>query len=566
MLLDGKVERKNEKTEKIEEVADENDAVNTMISTLKGDTYNSLKGVDTVSTNKYNNVYTTGLSQNDLLVGLRGTTDTNGKSSGYLGGVAGFNTVNGTITGAATGKWFVYGDNTTDESKIGGMIGMNEATGEVKLLVNCAAVRRFTRTDSNINDDDATYRGNTNIAYVGGVIGVQQNTTNDKWVISECVNLGTVFDSGSNYIGGIIASWLKNGGTIEKSFNFGSLSTNTNSGGGSGTVGGIVGFFDQPTPGGTANILSCQNHGDILSSGNWEGDKEHGANDVAGILGKVVMADGTNDYLRINIVDCVNGEVKMQCESLAAGIMGWLGPFGDGGTKIPNKVEVYIDRCRNYATDVTISLKSGDINLFAGICGNRGNGSATSASTTVTNCFALYKNTVSSKNAPIAMNRGSENIVAYGNYFMDEGYSFNDAYNKAMKLMYVDEVKTQTSTYGASMNRESNYLYGTRLYAGINKSTGKYFAAGMVNGYDLNTVDAATCYIKKATNADGLATIYRPNLNPPEIATILLWYGDKDEIRGPSMKDITDDLIQNYYTQVLDQARPRAGLQFDSYA
>lgn len=555
MLLDGKVERKNEKTGKIEEVADENDAVNTMITTLKGTAYNSLKGVDTVSLNN-NNVYTaTGLAKNDLLVGLRGTTTTNGKSSGYLGGVAGFNTVNGTISRAATGKWFVYGDNTTEESKIGGMIGMNEATGEVKLLVNCAAVRRFTRTDGT-NDDDTTHRKIEKIAYVGGVIGVQQNTTDDKWVISECVNLGTVFDSGSNYIGGIIASWLKNGGTIEKSFNFGSLSTNTNSGGGSGTVGGIVGFFDQPTPGGTANILSCQNHGDILCSGNWEGDKKHGANDVAGILGKVVMADGTNDYLRINIVDCVNGDVKMQCESLAAGIMGWLGPFGDGGTKIPDKVEVYIDRCRNYATDVTISLKSGDINLFAGICGNRGNGSATSASTTVTNCFALYKNTVSSNNAPIAMNRGSENIVAYGNYFMDEGYSFNDAYNKAMKLMYVDEVKTQTSTYGASMNRESNYIYGTRLYAGINKSTGKYFAAGMVNGYDLNTVDAATCYIKKATNADGLATIYRPNLNPPEIATILLWYGNKDEISGPSMKDITDDLIQNYYTQVLDKRGP----------
>lgn len=558
MLLDGKVERKNGETEKIEEVADENDAVNTMISTLKGDTYKDLKGVDTVSPNHYNTVYTTtGLSQNDLLVGLRGTTATTGKSSGYLGGVAGFNTVNGTITGAATGKWFVYGDNTTDESKIGGMIGMNEATGEVKLLVNCAAVRRFTRTDSNKNDNDTTYRNNRNIAYVGGVIGVQQNTTDDKWVISECVNLGTVFDSGSNYIGGIIASWLKNGGTIEKSFNFGSLNTNTNCGGGSGTVGGIVGFFDQPTPGGTANILSCQNHGDILSSGNWEGDKKHGANDVAGILGKVVMADGTNDYLRINIVDCVNGDVTMQCESLAAGIMGWLGPYGDGGTKIPNKVEVYIDRCRNYATDVTISLKSGDINLFAGICGNRGNGSATSASTTVTNCFALYKNTISSKNAPIAMNRGSENIVAYGNYFMDDGYSFNDTYNKAMKLMYEDGVKTQASTYGASMSQESNYLYGTRLYAGINNSKiSEYFAAGMANGYDLNTVDAATCYIKKATNEGGLATIYRPHQTPPEIATILLWYSDADNSKAPSMKDITDDLIQNYYTQVLDKFSP----------
>lgn len=536
-------------------------STNEMISTLKGDTYNSLKGVDTVSKNNYSEVYTaTGLAENDLLVGLRGTTDTNGKSSGYLGGVAGFNTVNGTITGAATGKWFVYGDNTTDESKIGGMIGMNEATGEVKLLVNCAAVRRFTRTGGT-NDDDTTHRGNANIAYVGGVIGVQQNTADDKWVITECVNLGTVFDSGSNYIGGIIASWLKNGGTIEKSFNFGSLSTNTNCNGSSGTVGGIVGFFDQPTPGGTANILSCQNHGDILSSGNWAGDNnnKHGANDVAGILGKVVMADGTNDYLRINIVDCVNGDVKMQCESLAAGIMGWLGPYGDGGTKIPNKVEVYIDRCRNYATDITISRKCNYTPLLAGICGNRGNGSKTSASTTVTNCFALYKNTVSSKNAPIALNRGSENIVAYGNYFMDEGYSFNDAYNKAMKLMYENEVKTQASTYGASMSQKDNYLYGTRLYAGINNTDGKYFAAGMVNNYNLDTVDAKTCYIKKATDKDGLATIYRPDRKEPlkkEVATILLWYGDTDKSDAPSMQDITDDLIQNYYTQILDKRGP----------
>ena len=567
MLLDGKVERKNGETEKIEEVADENDAVNTMISTLKDDTYKDLKGVDTVSQNHYSEVYTaTGLAKNDLLVGLRGTTDTNGKSSGYLGGVAGFNTVNGTITGAATGKWFVYGDNTTDESKIGGMIGMNEATGEVKLLVNCAAVRRFTRTNRT-NDDDTTYRSDRKIAYVGGVIGVQQNTTDDKWVISECVNLGTVFDSGSNYIGGIIASWLKNGGTIEKSFNFGSLSTNTNYGDGSGTVGGIVGFFDQPTPGGTANILSCQNHGDILSCGNWEGDKKHGANDVAGILGKVVMADGANDYLRINIVDCVNGDVSMWCESLAAGIMGWLGPYGNGGTKIPDKVEVYIDRCRNYATDVTIYHKSNDTNLFAGICGNRGNGSATSASTTVTNCFALYKNTVSTNNAPIAMNRGRENIVAYGNYFMDEN-SFEE--KKIAALLKLTEgtpsgeaTANEGRTYGTSC--KNHYNYGTRLYAGIDNSIesgNRFFAAGMMtNTRDLNTVDTTKCYIIPAVN-EKLATIYytgnpgASDINNKDLATILLWYGEKDKVAGPSMKDITDDLIQNYYTQVLDRFSP----------
>lgn len=542
-------------------------STNDMISKLKGTAYHNIKGVDTVSKSDYGTVYTTGLAQNDLLVGLRGTTTTNGKSSGYLGGVAGFNTVNGTITGAATGKWFVYGDNTTEESKIGGMIGMNEATGEVKLLVNCAAVRRFTRTENNKNDDDTTYRNNRNIAYVGGVIGVQQNTTNDKWVISECVNLGTVFDSGSNYIGGIIASWLKNGGTIEKSFNFGSLSTNTNYGDGSGTVGGIVGFFDQPTPGGTANILSCQNHGDILSCGNWEGDKKHGANDVAGILGKVVMADGANDYLRINIVDCVNGDVSMWCESLAAGIMGWLGPYGNGGTKIPDKVEVCIDRCRNYATDVTIYHKSNDTNLFAGICGNRGNGSATSASTTVTNCFALYKNTVSTNNAPIAMNRGRENIVAYGNYFMDEN-SFEE--KKIAALLKLTEgtpsgeaTANEGRTYGTSC--KNHYNYGTRLYAGIDNSIesgNRFFAAGMMtNTRDLNTVDTTKCYIIPAAN-EKLATIYytgnpgASDINNKNLATILLWYGDTDNSKAPSMKDITDDLIQNYYTQVLDKRGP----------
>lgn len=544
-------------------------STNEMISTLKGDTYNSLKGVDTVSKNNYSEVYTaTGLAENDLLVGLRGTTAANGKSSGYLGGVAGFNTVNGTITRAAAGKWFVYGDNTTDESKIGGMIGMNEATGEVKLLVNCAAVRRFTRTGGT-NDDDTTHRGNANIAYVGGAIGVQQNTADDKWVISECVNLGTVFDSGSNYIGGIIASWLKNGGTIEKSFNFGSLSTNTNCNGSSGTVGGIVGFFDQPTPGGTANILSCQNHGDILSSGNWAGDNnnKHGANDVAGILGKVVMADGTNDYLRINIVDCVNGDVKMQCESLAAGIMGWLGP---DGSNVPDKVEVYIDRCRNYATDVKISPKPGDINLLAGICGNRGgnNSPKTSASTTVTNCFALYKNTVSSNNAPIAMNRsGRENIVAYGNYFMDEN-SFDKQKIAALLLLKENAASgtavSQDVYWGAKY--KDHYNNGTHLYAGIDNSIesgNRFFAAGMMtNTRDLDTVSTRKCFIKPAAS-EKLATIFyvynnasTADINDKDLATILLWYGDKDNSDAPSMKDITDDLIQNYYTQILDKRGP----------
>ena len=135
-----------------------NGNINAMVADMKNDgkgTYSALKGVDTVSDGGYDNVYNSSLSKNDLLVGLRGRTSANDKSGGYLGGIAGFNSVSGTMTNDATGKWFVYADNTTDDSKVGGMIGMNEATGDLNTLVNCAAVRRFTRKNDT-DDDDTT--------------------------------------------------------------------------------------------------------------------------------------------------------------------------------------------------------------------------------------------------------------------------------------------------------------------------------------------------------------------------------------------------------------------------
>lgn len=116
-----------------------NGNINAMVADMKNDgkgTYSALKGVDTVSDGGYDNVYSSSLSKNDLLVGLRGRTSANDRSGGYLGGIAGFNSVSGTMTNDATGKWFVYADNTTDDSKVGGMIGMNEATGDLNTLVN----------------------------------------------------------------------------------------------------------------------------------------------------------------------------------------------------------------------------------------------------------------------------------------------------------------------------------------------------------------------------------------------------------------------------------------------
>lgn len=132
--------------------ADANAGINSMAAELTtGTTYAGLKGVDTVTDKGYTNVYSdTGLAANDLLVALRGSNNSETvRAAGYLGGLAGFNSLRGTIDTSATGQWFVYSDNATTASTVGGIVGQNESNVTDKsvldTVVNCAAVRRFTR-------------------------------------------------------------------------------------------------------------------------------------------------------------------------------------------------------------------------------------------------------------------------------------------------------------------------------------------------------------------------------------------------------------------------------------
>ena len=121
-------------------------------------------------------------------------------------------------------------------------------------MVNCAAVRRFTRVNNkNDTDDENIFKSkNRVVVHVGGVIGQQQNRSDDRWSVSKVVNCGSVFNSRSANVGGVIAYWLDYGGTVQKCFNFGKMTTNTNDHdqqlGGYGAVGGIVGFIDQLFP------------------------------------------------------------------------------------------------------------------------------------------------------------------------------------------------------------------------------------------------------------------------------------------------------------------------------
>lgn len=577
-----------EQVEKWLGAADANAGINSMAAELTtGKTYADLKGVDTVSVQGYGNVYSqSGLAANDLLVALRGSNNSETvRAAGYLGGLAGFNSLRGTIDTSATGQWFVYSDNATTASTVGGIVGQNESnvTGKSVLdtVVNCAAVRRFTRVfDQSKNKDDTDNdniykRENRVVVHVGGVIGQQQNRSDDRWSVSKVVNCGSVFNSRSANVGGVIAYWLDYGGTVQKCFNFGKITTNTNDkNSGYGAVGGIVGFIDQPISGGTTNVLSCRNYGQIWYDSN-------GANDCAGIIGKIEMKKVT-DIMTLNIIDCVNsGAIK--AESQAVGILAWIGPYDKGNI---DYVTVNIDRCRNLNTDFTCSRK-------IGIVGSRGNGSGSNKATNVTNCFA----TVGTDWFPIAYLRLSgENVTGHGNYYIedsgDKGKSF---FKKDSRKLTTVKPNSTTGNWEKADKQGSDSAYNEtywdssskkvkahRLYIGYNvtdKATDPYIAflpalaeGGNGAAYSLwwmrgitstdwnaaaNSAyiktDGKKAYIFDDTGADD-------DTNPgKQRATVMLQFGEAANSTDDSdvdITDITDEVIQNYYKYVLDSTKP----------
>ena len=449
--------------------------------------YAGLKGVDTVTNKGYTNVYNnTGLAANDLLVALRGSNkDMNNLASGHLGGITGFNGLNGSISSTATGKWFVYADNAArDDTTVGGIVGQNESnvtgTSALDTVVNCAAVRRFSRrtfwktgnnanqrgdiSQSDANDrDDENYFDSTNRfnVQVGGIICNQNNRSGDRWTLANCINFGSVYNSRSGNAGGVISLWTNYGGTLQSCYNFGDLKTNFNDGGSDcGTMGGIVAYYDAPVSNTSVNVLSCQNHGSMKSSI----DGWRSANDIGGIFGKVQMKNAT-DIMTINLYDCVNGStVSIQARSMAVGIFAYLGPwdgvdnpnvasvesgngyYGNAQFKTIPYVTINIDRCRNFTTNMTTQTGKGDNDStnngkyywIAGIVGSRSMGGYSVAPTTITNCFSVVKDDWhpvaydKRSSTKLTMKDGTvvygEHIEGHNNYYIDSGAAFANSY------------------------------------------------------------------------------------------------------------------------------------------
>lgn len=466
-----------------------------------------LKGVDTVTNKGYTNVYSdTGLAANDLLVGLRGSNkDMNNLASGHLGGITGFNGLNGSISSTASGKWFVYADNAArDDTTVGGIVGQNESnvtgTSALDTVVNCAAVRRFSRrtfwktgnnatqrgdiSQSDANDrDDVNYYDSTNRfnVQVGGIICNQNNRSGDRWTLTNCINFGSVYNSRSGNAGGVISLWTNYGGTLQNCYNFGDLKTNFNDGGSDcGTMGGIVAYYDAPVSNTSVNVLSCQNHGSMKSSI----DGWRSANDIGGIFGKVQMKNAT-DIMTIDLYDCVNGStVSIQARSMAVGIFAYLGPWdgvdnpnvssvkkgngynGNAQFKTIPYVTINIDRCRNFTTNMTTQTGKGDNDStnngkyywIAGIVGSRSMGGYSVAPTTITNCFSVVKDDWhpvaydKRSSTELTMKDGTvvygEHIEGHNNYYIDSGAAFANSYKKIQ-----DQSQTATGVIDRTLKR-----------------------------------------------------------------------------------------------------------------
>ena len=553
--------------------------------------FQALKGVDAVS---YKN------ASNQLTVSLRGGTSWKDVANGYLGGITGFNDVTGQITDSASGQWFVYADNINQSwGAVGGIIGQNESNVDsTSGLVNFAAVRRFVRGTRSTADDDDNSRndvyesGNGKLTnnYVGGVIGTQQNRTGDRWTLQNCVNLGTVFNSRSNNAAGVLAYWLAYGGTLENCYNFGDITTNANSGGSaSGTVGGIAGYFSAPIAGTAANLYRCSNYGSVYK-------KAKGANDVGGVFGKVEMDSAhADDAMTINVIECVNGSnVKLQAQSMAVGIFCYLGPWGT-----VQNVEVNVDRCRNYSTDFTA------VRYRVGIIGNRGNGSKSDKATTVTNCFSLAKDSGWWPIAYTANDTASENLTGSNNYYMTysdnprngtsstpssfSGYPNISGLQSGLGRTVAPGGWTDGGKEGEQGSQGSIKTNAHRLYAGVDAGANKktdgdnyytYFAMlpkiiGTSPVVSLAAVTSQSSYIT-VKNGDSFSdptkarivlawnAYYGPNTADPEVTgkgyvgKILLLFNDANGDNKTSKEDITDEVLQRYYTNILDSSAPDA--------
>lgn len=361
---------------------------------------------------------------------------------GHVGGITGYNRRTGILRQVSTGKnWIVFAPKNAQDNGCGGIVGYQAFDTEMTRCYNRATVEK-TAADSNA---------------VGGMVGRLETATNSSWMISECVNYGTI--KGGNRAGGIIGIWKYYGGTVSDCVNYGSVTA------GSEGEGGIVGhlYAVTTTP---AIIRRCENHGTIMGS------------KAGGILG----THGGSSAL-FQLYSCVNTGM-IQAGGSNGGIVGSL-----PGNCSTSRIEA----CVNYGYG-----RTGAGALSTNLSGIL---AADSKVTQIVNCFGI-----ANVKYPVSVNFGADT----GNFYLTNSKGSVDSiyYDKQgtvtsdiPEAFYVKEIAMQGGT-GLTVNAADKlYLavYGADSLAearawfnNTNSSSGAVsgsYTFTFSTGIDLNGMD-----------------------------------------------------------------------------
>lgn len=300
---------------------------------------------------------------------------------GHIGGILGKNEEGGSADYVETGsQWTIKATNHATDNTIGGIIGYNCSGEDMSGLKNHAIVTKNT--------------GNV----VGGIIGRQEVTSNNTWILSNCENDGAI--SGYDRVGGIIGQWKYKGGTLSGCINKGEVKASNT------LAAGIVGYLYLGNDGDTMRLTKCENHGTVVCA----------KSSVAGIMGQV----GGSNNKKIFLSQCINSG-DLNGNTVASGM---IGTNSEGNTKI------YFNKCQNYGK------KAGKTETLYGM--------SASSLTGVKECFAVSDHTY-------PMDKSTE----IGNFNKQFNYYFSNKAEQSSNAKYL----SVTAPYAS--NEPKNLLDGT---------------------------------------------------------------------------------------------------------
>ena len=399
-------------------------------------------------------------------------------TNGNIGGITAYNGKSGALDYCVSGNWFIANKSDAIGVGTGGVIGMNESENDLSYLVNGAFVGRQLKST-------ATNR------FAGGIIGNQNNSSSSGWVISHCINYGTIYCYNTHYSGGIMGQWTGSGGTIENCRNYGNLQT-TYATGWVGASGGIVAQLYHAYENHEYNILKCSNYGSVFAR---EGKQcNDGANDSAGILGNITTTrvDNQNDSQKftIQILDCTNEPgVSIYSNSMASGIVGFLSCDNPDASPIATSTQnvmIRVERCQNYAESLQGS------NFTAGIFGDRYGSEAWTKNTIVKDCYSVEHAGMNKEGYPIfsSGNGAGKGDPTYITPWQNRNHImyFNGRNNLSNKVFYNSNCAT---LYHSNTGTGSGRTQSSMSESGLNNkcafpgfimydaTVGKYFVANI---------------------------------------------------------------------------------------